>query len=62
MHIISVTGATASLECATLLIAITLFLDFRRSRHRRRLVLNIKSTIDTAPSPAGQQDLRPQAA
>jgi hypothetical protein len=62
MHIISVTGATASLECATLLIATTLFLDFRRSWRRRRLLLNIKSTIDTAPSPADQEGLRPQAA
>ena len=62
MDILSIMGATVSLECAALLIAAALFLDLRRSWRLRRLLANIQSTLDTAPAPAVQEELRPQAA
>jgi hypothetical protein len=62
MDILSVMGATASLECAILLIAGVLLLDFRGSRRRSRLVVSLKSTLHAANAQAQQKEPRSQAA
>jgi hypothetical protein len=63
MNILSVLGATASLECAILLIAVVLFLDLRRTRRNRRLLRSMQSTLAAASQPPAREESRqPKAA
>jgi len=61
MDLLSVLGATASLECAILLIALVLFLDvrrfsdLRRGRIMRSLMATLAGSQSQAPEIAGQK-------
>jgi len=48
MDLVSVLGATASLECAILLLAIVLFQERKAAQRRERLLNNLKATIAAA--------------
>ncbi len=45
MDMLSIVGATASLECAILLMAAVLLMDYRRSLRRNRLLVSMRSTL-----------------
>lgn len=61
MNLVSVVGAIGSLECSILLMAAVLFLDFRDSQRRRRLVLSLKTTL-LAAEPEPRKFSHPKAA
>jgi hypothetical protein len=61
MDIVSVAGATASLECAILLIAGVLILDCRRNAHQLRLLSSVQSTLQAADL-AIPEEAQPRAA
>jgi hypothetical protein len=62
IDILSVMGAAAPWECAILLIAGVLVLDFRRIRRQRRLLLSMKSTLQSAAELAVQEEPASKAA
>jgi hypothetical protein len=45
LQVISLLGATMSLECAILLLGAVLFLDYRRARRRRWLLGHLESIL-----------------
>jgi len=49
LQVISLLGATMSLECAILLLGAVLFLDYRRAQRRRWLLRHLESILQGDP-------------
>jgi len=62
MNILLHVDPSAVLECAVFLIAGVLFLDFRRSQRRRRLLLSMETTLQAATGLAIQEEMHSKAA